>query len=192
MLFYDIESLGVSSESVILSAAIVYVDPRENKTYEQVLDDVVFVKFDAQEQIQTYSRKVDRNTVEWWTKKEDHVRKMSFNPCKEVDVCAKEGLRILKQYAKSHKTNTTVWTRGGMDAMITESLYKQVNETPFAYFNTFRDIRTAVDILYNTSNGYTEISDLAPEFDKSKVKKHDPCHDIVYDAFMLYYGVTKE
>lgn len=192
MLFYDIESLGVNSDSVLLSAALVYVDPKENKTYDEVIKDVCFVKFDVMEQLVKYKRKIDQGTIEWWEKQSLHARKISIIPNKELDVSAEVGLATLKQYAKQYKSGTTVWARGGMDQSITEHLFKQINVAPFAYFNSFRDLRTAIDIFYNGSSGYSVVSSEAPGFDKSKVIKHDPCHDIVYDAFQLYHGVAKE
>ena len=73
--------------------------------------------------------------------------------------------------------------------MITESLFNSAGMRPIARYNHWRDIRTAIDILYGTTNGYCAVD--CDGFDKSMVTKHHPVHDVCYDAMMLLYGVEQ-
>ena len=50
----------------------------------------------------------------------------------------------------------------------------------------WRDVRTAVDCLYGSSNGYVEV--VKDGFDRAAVIKHHPVHDCALDAMMLMYG----
>jgi hypothetical protein len=59
---------------------------------------------------------------------------------------------------------------------------------PITGYAMWRDVRTAVDILYGTTNGYVEVDH--PLFDRTAVIKHHPVHDCALDAMQLLYGKT--
>lgn len=50
----------------------------------------------------------------------------------------------------------------------------------------WRDIRTAVDIMYGSTNGYCSVEH--PDFARHNVIKHHPVHDCALDVMMLLYG----
>ena len=56
ILCFDIETLGTESNSVVLSAAIVYVDLNANHTWESLYNKSEFVKFSVEEQIKKYKK----------------------------------------------------------------------------------------------------------------------------------------
>jgi hypothetical protein len=69
-----------------------------------------------------------------------------------------------------------------------DSLAESFKVEPMCHWGRYRDFRTAIDLFYCTSNGYVEV----PEFDKNLVKKHNPIHDIAYDAVMFLRGELNE
>lgn len=188
---FDAETLGTDSSSVILSAAIVYVDMEiENHTWESLYETTLFVKFDAKEQVTNYKRIIDKDVIGWWQKQCKIARDMSFVP-KKTDVTAKTGLSILKKYINDHANpNTTlIWTRGSLDQMVIDSLSKHCGEEVLIHYANYRDVRTYVDIIAtNSRRGYCDIDNTKyPDFDRHIVIKHCPQDDVVLDALMILY-----
>jgi hypothetical protein len=191
----DIETLGTESNSVILSIGIVYVDNPEPKSYQQVVDKSIFVKLSAKEQIESFGRKVDKNTVDWWNKQGDVQKKTNFIPSK-TDFSVAEAIRVCREWVQrmDPEGKALVWTRGSMDSMCLDSLFRVAGEKELFMYNRYRDVRTAVDLLYpNTSkNGYCDIDpSRCFGYEREQVLKHHPVHDSAMDLCMLLYGVTE-
>ena len=184
MYMFDVETLGVESTSVILSAALLYYN--EGDDYDTMIKNSLFVKFDVEEQRTVYKRTMMKETMEWWAKQHEHVRKVSFHPTK-YDSSAEEGIQLIRDYVKKHG-NAQVFARGSLDQMVIDSLTRQLDQELIFPYNNWRDVRTAVDLLCATSkDGYCEVKH--PTFQRHNVIKHDPVHDCAYDAMMLLYGV---
>jgi hypothetical protein len=185
MFMFDIETLGIESTSVILSFACIYFDPETKPTYEELLESAFFVKLDSKDQIQRLKRTVTKSTLDWWTKQSPHTQLKSLNPAPE-DVQAEVALVALREWAKQFpdSNKAIVWARGNLDQMAIGSLENACKVDTVFHFGRWRDVRTAVDLLTGSTNGYCSI----PGFDESKVIKHDPVHDCAYDAMMLMYG----
>ena len=186
MLVFDIETLDLESTCVILSAAMVYFE--ENSTYESIVENSLFVKFDAKEQIQKYKRTVSKSTLDWWAKQCDFARNTSLTVSKN-DISAYDGIKLLRDYLKVDPSpNKIIWTRGNLDQLAIDSLCNAVGVPPLLKYNQYRDVRTGLDLLASTSeNGYCKVS--LPDFTIQKVVKHDPVSDAAYDAIMLLYPV---
>jgi len=187
MFIFDIETLGIESNAVILSAAIIHFDPEEKPSYQDLLDNSCFVKFSAKDQIKRLGRTVDSGTLEWWKKIHEYIRKVSFDPAPN-DLLAEEGIQQLKNYMAKYpgSDKQTMWTRGSLDQMATDSLCVKLDIAPISGYNMYRDVRTAVDILTGSTNGYCNVEH--PNFDRAMVIKHHPVHDCALDAMMLMYG----
>ena len=187
MFIFDVETLGVESTSVVLSAAIIHFNPEDLPTYQQLLDNACFVKFHAKDQIKRLSRVVDKGTLEWWDKQHSYLKEVSMTP-NVTDVSPEVGIQLLKDYmAKFPKAKEqTMWARGSLDQMIIDSLAKSVDVEPITSYNVWRDVRTAVDLLYGGTNGYVEVDH--EEFNRASVIKHHPVHDCALDAMQLLYG----
>jgi hypothetical protein len=187
MFLFDVETLGVESTSVILSAALVYFDPEEKPDYQKLLDDAIFVKLNAKDQIQRLKRVVDIGTLEWWKNQHEFVRALSFDP-KSDDMLAEDAITVLHNYMNKYPNSNkqTMWARGSLDQMVIDSLSKKLDMQPLTGYNMWRDMRTAVDLLCGSSNGYCDIDH--PTFKRHEVIKHHPVHDCALDAMMLMYG----
>jgi len=187
MFMFDIETGGIESTSVVLSAAIIHFTLQEDFTYQDLLDRACFVKFDAAEQIKKYKRVTDKGTLEWWEKQGKHARELSLIPG-PIDYDVEEGMVKLRGYYKNTPVadnNRTIWVRGSLDQLAIDSLTRAAGCGDLGHYTAYRDVRTAIDLLCETaSNGYCDV----PGFDKSQVIKHDPIHDCAYDIMMMRYG----
>lgn len=183
--------MGLESTTVILSAAIVYIDITKPNTWESLYSDALFVKFSVKDQIENYGRTVDKDTIAWWNKQCDVVKQQSFFPKKD-DLPAKRGIEILRNYINQHcdPENTLIWTRGGLDQISIDSLCKAVGVDLLVRYNNYRDTRTYVDLVAtNPKRGYCDIdaSKYPGTWDRNVVIKHNAVDDIVLDALQLLY-----
>ena len=115
------------------------------------------------------------------------MRRVSLDPSSE-DVSAEDGMTILHNYMNKYSDSRkqTMWARGSLDQLAIDSLATKLGMEPLTGYAQWRDVRTAVDILYGTTNGYCGVDH--PDFERAQVIKHHPVHDCVYDAMMLMYG----
>ena len=188
MFLFDVETLGVESNAVVLSAALIHFDPELRPTYQDLLDDACFVKFNAREQMDV-GRSVSKSTLEWWKEQHEYVKKVSLEPSRD-DMTVENGIAKLHAYMDKYDKNReqTMWARGSLDQLSIDSLAVKFGLQEITGYNKWRDVRTAVDILYGTSNGYVEVDH--PLFQRHNVIKHHPVHDCALDAMQLMYGKT--
>jgi hypothetical protein len=191
----DLETLGIESNCVCLSAAMLWVDPEQlpednQEAYEYLLKQGVFVKLNAKQQVTELfkGRTVAKNVLEWWEKQAEVVQRASFIPDKERDLDCLVAINKIKGFFESkpdHK-KACVWVRGSLDQPVLESLLRSYDVEPFIGYNNYRDVRTAIDLIYpDTSNaGYVDV----PDFEVGSVIKHHPTHDCAYDGLMLLRG----
>jgi hypothetical protein len=188
MFIFDVETLGKESNSVMLSMAAIYFDPETKPSYEDLYNSAFFVKFDVEDQVRRLDRKIGKTTMQWWAKQCDIVKAKSLKPNKALDVKFEDGYEAMRKWAESKKDDQCyVWARGNLDQLILDSFEEQLEIKPIWPFNRWRDVRTAIDILYNTSNGYCPVNYTGFSAE-SKVIKHNPVDDCAYDAMMLMYG----
>jgi hypothetical protein len=190
MFMFDVETLGTESTSVILSMACIYFNPEDKPSYQQLVDSAFFVKFNAKEQIQNHKRSVSKSTLEWWAKQPKETQATSFKP-DPFDVSATEGIDQFHLWVKnfSDYKKSTIWARGNLDQLILHSLENATQRDNIFPFWLWRDVRTAVDLLSGSNNGYCDVE--YPGFNSNMVIKHDPIHDCAFDAMQLMYGVHK-
>ena len=191
MFFFDIETLGSESTSVLLSIGAIHVPEGVKVTsVDQLLADTFFVKFDTIEQIRR-KRVIQKSTVDWWAKQSLLARETSFIKS-DRDVEVVEALTRYADWVKSHPTykKEMIWVRGSLDQMAYDSLCECFDVKPVFNYNEYRDIRTAVDIIYpNSRGGYVEVDpNKCSGFADKQWIKHNPVHDCLIDAAMLFCG----
>ena len=191
MISFDIETLGVGSESVVLSVGIVKfslnsdellkVHGTVNNVYQQFLKDALFVKFAVSEQTEMLHRKIEMQAIDFWKNQAQSVIDKSFRRLPS-DLHVIEGISQIRQFCNGEDA---FWARGGLDQIVFESLCRQVGLEPIAEYWCWMDFRTAINLTKDTARkGYCDI----PGFDRSQVVKHDPVHDAAYDVMQLMYG----
>lgn len=183
---FDVETLGVESNAVVLSAALIHFDPEQRPTYQDLLNGACFVKFNAKEQLQI-GRTVSKSTLDWWKSQHEYVRKISLDPNRE-DMNVENGMQKFYDYMSKflNAKHQTMWARGSLDQIVIDSLAVKFGLEEITGYNMWRDVRTAIDILYGTTNGYVDIDH--PLFKRHEVIKHHPVHDCALDAIQLLYG----
>lgn len=184
---FDVETLGIDSTCVVLSAAIIYFELDEKPTLKELIDRALFVKFDAVEQKKA-GRSITPSTVTWWKEQHEFIRKLSFVPQPD-DYSMVDGLYQLRAYVKKYGTvDDMIWARGGLDQMSIESLARTAGVDPIHDYNAWMDVRTAIRCLKASANkrAYVKIpDDIMQSYD---VTKHHPVHDTALDIMMLLYG----
>lgn len=192
MLFLDIETLGTESTSVVLSVAMTVYKDNAPVTYQSFIDNGIFVKFDAKEQINRYKRVTEQHTLEWWSKQCDFAKKRSLVPSSE-DVSAEQGIDQLNEWLRKipNYKNMLCWTRGSLDQVCIDSLCNSIGKPKIIPYYNYRDVRTLIECFYpKQERGYVEVDkSKCPDYDFGKVIKHDPLHDVAYDAVMILAGV---
>jgi len=189
MISFDVETLGLESNAVVLSVGAIAFDLSDkerdadltvNEKYQKYLTNSCFVKFNTDNQV-TVGRKVEKDALEWWKKQAEIPIKRSLRRT-DTDLPVRTGLEQLTQYCNGHKT---FWQRGSLDQMIIDNLCRQFNIPLLCNYWDWMDFRTALALTKETAaRGYCVI----PEFDEYQVIKHDPVHDAAFDIIMLLYG----
>jgi hypothetical protein len=191
MYVFDVETLGKESSAVILSMACVYFDPVKETSPNEMRKNAFFVKLDAQDQMKRLNRSITRSSLEWWAKQCENVKVKSFKPGDD-DVTPEVGLELFRTWSKKYPDTKGewVWARGNLDQLVLDSMEEKLGVDPVFHFNRWRDVRTGLDFLTGSDNGYCDVD--YPGFDSHlHITKHDPVDDCILDAMMLMYGVKK-
>jgi hypothetical protein len=192
MFLFDVETLGKETNSVVLSMACIYFEADDTRTHEEMRRDAFFVKIDVKDQITRLKRSVTKSTMEWWAKQSQIVKDKSVN-VKPDDVKIEDAIEMFRAYANKHDPDkkAIVWARGNLDQMVLDAVEEQLGVEPVFFYNRWRDVRTAVDFITNSTTGYCDVD--FPGFDPYvHIYKHDPVDDCVYDIMMLVHGKNKE
>jgi len=188
MFMFDVETLGKRTDSVLLSLGCIYFNPNDKPSPEKLLTDSFFVKFDVKEQIEKYNRTVNKSTIDWWAKQNKIAQEKSLIR-KSDDFPLLEGIESFRSWTKQYKQKGKkdwIWIRGNLDQLILDAVEEQLKIDPIFYFNNYRDVRTAIDLMNDGTTGYCEID--YPGFSKDDYPKHDPVADCLLDVMMLLYG----
>jgi hypothetical protein len=191
MFIFDVETLGKKSSAVILSMAAVHFDPVKKPSFEEMKSNAFFVKLNAKDQISRLKRSTTKSTMGWWAKQCELVKVKSFVP-QESDVIFEDGYEMLRKWVHSFNDNKSwVWARGNLDQLVMDDIEEQLGIDPVFPYARWRDVRTAVDIFYNTENGYVDVDYPGYNFELN-ITKHDPVDDCLADAMQLLYGVERK
>jgi hypothetical protein len=187
MFVFDIETLGKQSSAVILSIGCVYFDPVKKTSFEEMKNTAFFVKFNAEEQIKRHKRTTTRSSLDWWAKQCLNARIKSFIPSNQ-DVEIEFGLGKFREWKNQYDNGKCfVWARGNLDQLVLDAYEEQLDIEPIFYYNRWRDVRTAIDLWFDTSSGYCNVDYEGFNVDLM-ITKHNPVDDCLYDAMMLMYG----
>ncbi len=187
----DIETVGKFDNSVLLSiAAIPFSLDEKPESFQELLDREtnLFIKFRVKDQIKGIDcipRYFDTDTAAWWKKQGSDAIEVSVLP-KDSDLGVFEGLTKLKDWC-ARMNPKVVWTRGNLDFSVIQHIWETsgMHGPCPIHYTSIRDVRTAVDLLYGSSNGYVKT-----EVPAVGLCKHDPTHDCALDILMLTRGIT--
>ena len=155
-LVFDVETLGLREDTVVLSLACVPFQFETFKSYGERVLDGFYVKFNAEEQITNHHRSTTKSTIDWWKQQSPEAKKYSLTPHKD-DVSMEAGLKQLRDWIKTTKydyKNSYIWSRGTyFDFPKIEHMYWQLDQEIPANTWRIRDVRTYIDVLTGVSNG---------------------------------------
>jgi hypothetical protein len=187
---FDVETLGVESTSVILSLSCIHFHSEQKPSYQQLKQDAFFVKFNAKDQAERLNRKIEKGAIAWWEKQCLFARQKSLLPTAD-DHKLENGLTLFHDWVKTkNDTKSWVWARGNLDQLILQSCERDAKLEPIFDYNRWRDVRTAIDLLHGSANGYCDVDHAEFMYDRDVIK-HDPVDDCALDIMMLIYGKEK-
>jgi hypothetical protein len=130
-LMLDLETLGTTPDSVVVSMGAVFFD-------EHRLGGEFYARLDMQQQLRV-GRKVSASTLQWWLKQNEAAR---LEAAKDGDVI-ELALTQFVMFVNSNNAEPVLWSNGpAFDAVIIESLMVQFHiSVPWKFWN-LRDFRT--------------------------------------------------
>lgn len=182
---FDFETLSQDQISgVVLSMAMVnFSETRFSgdnpHTYEELLANSKLIKFNVEEQVKTYKRSINKDTLEWWNQQPSEARKQLKPSDEDKSISELYSFFILNK-----ATNVTkVYTRGNtFDPIFLEHIMKQCNQPmPYNWWEV-RDTRSTIEGL---TWGSGLKNSFIPEGLEEKFVAHDPQHDIVMDVMRM-------
>lgn len=182
----DTETLGIKPDSVVLSigATAFSLVPNGSNDFQKYIQHGFYAKLNIRDQITTYGRKINEDTVAWW--KSQSVEAQNVLRPSADDMLMSDALNALNAWIKRVQgykwKDSYVWCRGNyFDFPILESMYDQAGIK--CGYNTWkiRDVRTYIDILTGDTWGKYEPRNGTPR----EFIAHDALHDAAMDAYRM-------
>ena len=182
---YDFETLGQDQKNsaVVSFAMIAFSEKRyinNPYTYEELIEDCAYIKFDVEDQVVNFGRKINKETVDWWNSQGDKAKKQIRPSLEDKSIYAFYEFVINNCECPKIKKS---YTRGNtFDPMFLQYLMDDTGHQDPFHWRTVRDTRSMIEGMsfgMNLDNGFIP-GDLA-----SKFVKHDPCHDIAMDVMRM-------
>ena len=188
---YDFETLSQDAfNGVVVNIALLVFDEGRfvNEPYDflELVNDCTLIKFDVEEQVKKYGRKIQQSTLEWWSKQNKTAQKMLAPSSDDVSI---ECLYDVLYNDIKLQTCDRVYTRGNtFDPVFLKSVLRHFDkEDPSKWWN-IRDTRSLFDgMLWGTNMD----SKFIPPGLKDLFIPHDPCHDIAMDV-MRFQTLVRE
>lgn len=183
---YDYETMGKEPETApIVSLAYLSFDTDKmiednGYDYHDLVRKSSFAKFDVADQVRRLGRKIEKGTVEWWSKQSKEAQE-AIKP--RTDDLKLEALYDMF-FHEAQKQYDWVFTRGNtFDPMFTRHcLFALGKNDPFPFW-TIRDTRSYIDGLL-VGNEELGNSFVVPGLENSFVA-HDPRHDVAMDVMRI-------
>lgn len=182
---YDFETLSQDQvNGVVISFAMLAFSPNRfvgdiSYTYEELLEQTKFIKFNVEEQVKKYGRKINKETLQWWSEQGDLAKKQ-LKPSSED-----QSISELCGFFHFHKPVNleVVYTRGNtFDPVFFQHIIESTgHKMPYDWWMD-RDTRSFIDGL---SWGTGLKNSFMPPNCEDKFIHHDPRHDITLDVMRL-------
>ena len=191
-IIYDIETLSQDQyRGVLVNIAVLKFDMKRVKfgagiggsyTYEELLGLTHLIKFDVNQQVKEYDRKIQPETLKWW-KEQSPAAQSLLVPSKE-DRDLKELYPMLLDYVGNMEPVAAYTRNNTFDPVYVQFACKQFGHPmPHKWWIT-RDIKSTIDGM---TWGEDIKDSFIPEGLESKFIAHDPRHDIVMDVMRLQF-----
>ena len=173
----DLETLGVNPDSVIITVGAIKFNPFDNVEPHNPL----YLRCDIEEQSENLNRKIDDNTMKWWSKQPQEIQDEAFGDHERVG-----SDELTKQLNKWCVGLDYIWCQGPtFDFVILQDLYKNLGKPVPWNFWQIRDSRTLFNML--------------PQDPRKKIQQsaHNALADCYYQAKCVqdtykHFGVKSE
>jgi hypothetical protein len=182
---YDFETLGQDQQkSCIVSFAMITFSEKhyisDPYAFEELVERAHFIKFDVEDQINRYHRKINEETISWWNSLGPEVRKQIMPSPDD------KKLSELYDFIKSRTSGMSikkVYTRGNtFDPMFLQYAMSDIGRPdPFSW-RVVRDTRSMIEGM---SFGMDLRNDYIPSEVVDKFVKHDPRQDVALDIMRM-------
>jgi len=184
---YDFETLGQDQQhSVVLSFAILsfsesrYVS--NPYTYEELLANTKYIKFNVEEQVKVYKRTITKETLDWWAEQGKDAQESQLKPSPND-----KSISELYQFIVDNidvANHEKAFTRGNtFDPIFLDSVLANCGKVNPMHWGSIRDTRSYIEGMSFGSglkNSFVPSEEL-----QAKFVKHDPRHDIVMDVMRM-------
>jgi hypothetical protein len=183
---YDFETLGQDQrKSVVTSFALLSFSEKryvsDPYTYNELLENTKYIKFDVEEQVSVYKRTISKDTLAWWDEQGDQAKKQII-PNRALD----QSISKLYQFLVDHidlQSHRKSFTRGNtFDPIFLDSVLANCGKINPMHWGSIRDTRSMIEGMsfgFDLNNGFI------PTGLENNFVKHDPRHDIVMDVMRM-------
>jgi hypothetical protein len=149
-------------------------------TYEELLAKVEYFKFDVKGQVNSWNRRIDPKTLEWW-KQQSKDALATIKPSAE-DRQITEFIPWMESHFKRDRLQYIFSRNNTFDPVIVQSICSDLNlPLPYDWWK-IRDTKSFIMGLTYTAN----IKDnFIPPEAENKYVTHDPRHDVVLDVMRM-------
>ena len=181
---YDFETLSQNAfDGVVISFAMLNYDParfeKNPYTYQELLDKCHYMKFDVADQVKTYNRKIQKETVEWWSRQNKEAQKKIGPRSDDKSIADLYDFFVINRCTNLKAVYTR---RNTFDPVFMTSLMKATgNPEPYDWWS----VRDTISYIEGLSYGIEIDTGFIPEGLSEYFVKHDPCHDISMDVMRL-------
>jgi hypothetical protein len=182
---FDFETLSQEqTNGVVVSMAMLnFADVRFTSdtmayTFDELVANTVTIKFDVQDQVKSYKRKINKETLKWWMDQGDLAKEQLTPKADDKSIADLYSFFVLNKSANVKK----VYSRGNtFDPIFLEYIMRQTgNPMPYQWWEV-RDTRSLIE-------GLAWGSDLKNSFTPPGCENfiaHDPSHDVAMDVMRL-------
>lgn len=181
---FDFETLaqdqirGVVVSMAMLNFAEVRFTGDIAYTFDELVSNTKTIKFNVEEQVKKYDRKISKDTLEWWNKQGEEAKKQLKPSPEDVSIAELYGFFILNKPANAKK----IYTRGNtFDPIFLEHIMRQT-EYPDPY--NWWEVRDTRSLIEGLSWG-TDIKNSFTPPDCESFIHHDPKHDVAMDVMRI-------
>lgn len=181
---FDFETLSQDpTDGVVISFAMLNYDParfaKDPYTYQELLDKCNFIKFDVADQVKSYNRKIQKDTVQWWSEQNKEAQKKIAPMRDDKSIAELYNFFVVNKCTNLEKVYTR---RNTFDPVFMTSIMKATgNPLPYDWWM----VRDTISYIEGLAFGVTIDTGFIPEGLSELFVKHDPSHDVVMDVMRL-------
>jgi hypothetical protein len=181
---FDFETLSQDPvDGVVISMAMMSYNAArfaDNPyTYQELLDKCHYIKFNVEDQVKNYNRKIQKDTLEWWSKQNKTAQEKLAPSADDVSISELYSFFVLNKATNMKKVYTR---RNTFDPVFMSSLMKATgNPEPYAWW----DVRDTISYIEGLVYPEEIKTNFIPEGLDEHFVAHDPSHDITMDIMRI-------